>query len=148
MEAETVLEELSQDDLTQGHVVHRVEDWVGRINQLYTQIEQWLPERWTARPGVQLTVQEALMKKMGVPGRQLPTRELMYDGMVRGQLVPHALWIIGANGRIDLFVPTGLYLIVDRAKLFAPPDWQIAAMKVRQNVAPLSADTFRKILLA
>ena len=46
-----------------------------------------------------------------------------------GQLVklePHALWIIGNNGRVDVKRDGRRFLIVDAADNFEEPDWQVA----------------------
>ena len=46
-----------------------------------------------------------LMDKFHVPVRALPLLGLEYDGVVKGRLEPRGLWIVGANGRVDLIVP-------------------------------------------
>lgn len=39
MPAQTVLEELTRDELTNEHVQRRVDDWAERIEKLYKQVE-------------------------------------------------------------------------------------------------------------
>ena len=42
----SVLEEVTSDDITQDHVAKRLNDWVGRLNDLYVLVENWLPPGW------------------------------------------------------------------------------------------------------
>ena len=82
MPAQTVLEELTGDDLTRDHVERRVDDWARRIEQLYEDIENWLPAGWTARRGRAVAMQEKPMEKLGIASLELPTLDLVRDGTV------------------------------------------------------------------
>ena len=140
MQAETVLEELATDDLDRGYVERRLEDWSDRINGLYAQIRQWIPVGWTARSqDARFAIQEAPMKRAGIEAREFPTLELIKDGIIRVHVRPHALWIIGANGRIDLVAKRGLFLIVDQANIFTPPVWQVSPMTAREDIKPFDS---------
>ncbi|NJL50863.1 MAG: hypothetical protein HC909_04250 [Blastochloris sp.] len=148
MLAQTVLEELTQDELTREHVQQRVDDWVQRINKLYEDVESWLPFGWTARRAGLIIMQEDLMKKASVESCKLPTLELVEDGSANVQLRPYGLWIIGANGRIDLIKGRDLYFILDHSKIFEPPSWHIADATARKDSKPFDAERLRAILAA
>ena len=45
---------------------------------------------------------EKLMRKFGVAAKRMPTLELHGRAGQVVKLEPHALWIIGNNGRIDM----------------------------------------------
>ena len=62
-----VLEETTSREIDKGHVVRRVDDWVGRIDRLYRQIEEWLPSGWTGSRVGTVRMHEELMQKFGVP---------------------------------------------------------------------------------
>jgi hypothetical protein len=136
MPAETVLEELTRDELTREHVQRRVDDWVARIEALYDEVESALPAGWAARRGASALMHEELMKKMGVPPRQLPTLELVRDGSVQVTFRPYGLWIIGTNGRIDVVNGRERYVLLDHARTFEAADWRIAPAAARQNSTP------------
>lgn len=141
----TVLEELTQDDLNREHVAQRVADWSCRIVALYADIGRWVPDGWTTRRGVPVTMHEELMRNFGVPPRELPTFELIQDGMVNLRIRPYGLWIIGANGRLDLTRGRELFLILDHAKTFEPPSWQIAPATAR-DFKPFDAARLKALL--
>ena len=148
MLAQTVLEELTQDELTRGHVERRVTDWFNRIEDLYRQVERDLPAGWTAKPGLQVTMHEALMKKFDVPQRDLPTLELQRDAAVRVKFRPDGLWIIGANGRIDLVKGQEHYFLLDHARTFEAADWHVAPATSRRDSKPFNATWLRTLLEA
>jgi hypothetical protein len=148
MAAQTVLEELTEDDLTTEHVGRRVDDWVDRIEQFYVILQEWLPPGWTAKRGPNVIMDEELMRNVGVPARDLPTLHLLHDGTAEVNVRPYALWIIGTNGRIDLIKGDDIYLIRDHAKTFESPNWHIAAPTERHNSRPFDKGRFEAFLAA
>jgi hypothetical protein len=91
---------------------------------------------------------EELMQNNGVPERDLPTLELIHDGTIEITIRPYGLWIIGANGRPDLVKGHDIYLILDHATTFEPPNWHIAAARERQNSKPFDKSQLGTILSA
>ncbi len=125
----TVLDEVTSESIDARHVRRRVDNWEERLNGLYSMIGGWLPEGWEAREGAPVLMQEKLMLKFGVAAKRMPTLELRgRDGDVV-KLAPHALWIIGNNGRVDLKRNGQRYLMVDAAENFEEPHWQAAPAK-------------------
>ena len=57
--------------------------------------------------------------------RQLPILRVRKAGKEVLTFKPYGLWVIGANGRIDLFGRDGSYFLVDRATGFQPPQWHV-----------------------
>ena len=142
----TVLDEVTSDAIDVKHIERRVDDWEERLNGLYAMIGDWLPEGWEARTGAPVLMHEKLMRKFGVAAKSLPTLEL-HDRA--GQVVkfqPHALWIIGNNGRVDLKRDGRRYLIVDAAENFAEPDWQAACAERRCDREAVSREWLRRLL--
>ena len=148
MPAQTVLEELTTDELTSDHVRRRVGDWASRVNSLYVQLTDWLPDGWTAKPGPSVSMNEELMQKTGVPARALPTLELLHAGTVEVKLRPYGLWIIGANGRIDFVKGHDIYFIVDRARTFEAPIWHISEPTSRQVSKPFNREQLVALLVS
>ena len=126
----------------------RVNDWADRIEGLYEAVEGWLPTGWMARRGLPVTMNEELMQNMSVPARELPTLDLLHDGTAEVRIRPYGLWIIGANGRIDLVKGRNIFLILDHAKTFESPNWHIAPAIDRQNSKPFDRSQLEALVSA
>ena len=98
----TVLDEVTSEAIDATHIRRRVDDWEERLNGLYTTICAWLPGGWEARRGAPVLMHEKLMRKFGVAPKPMPTLELHDRTGKLVKLEPHALWIIGNNGRVDV----------------------------------------------
>lgn len=141
-----VLEETTTRELDKAHIERRVNDWANRVDELYREIENWLPSGWTARRRGAIRMHEELMQKFGVPARDLPVLELLQQNAVKGRIEPRGLWIIGANGRLDLFRDSRHYVIVDSADNFERARWQIAPLSDRRKLKPLTRDSLASVL--
>ena len=142
----TVLDEVTSEAIDATHIRRRVDDWEERLNGLYTTICAWLPGGWGARRGAPVLMHEKLMRKFGVAPKPMPTIEL-HDRT--GQLVklePHALWIIGNNGRVDVKRDGRRFLIVDAADNFEEPDWQVARDEQRRRRESVTRDWLIRFL--
>ena len=87
------------------------------------------------------------MRRTGVPARQVPTLALAHRGGRVARLEPRALWIVGTNGRVDLYAPGGHYLLIDEAESFDPPRWTISPLRDRSDRRPLTSARFASSLL-
>ena len=146
MSAQTVLEELTGDDLTGDHVRRRVDDWSSRIGQLYKQIEDWLPNGWMAQLGAPVTMNEEAMRIAGVSARMPPTLELLHGRAVEVRIRPDVLWVIPTNGWIDFVKGREIYRISDAARIFAEPKWQITAVTARGELTPFTRERLEALL--
>lgn len=140
-----VAEELidSDDRVDRRYVERRLDDWCRRLDALYASIGGWLPSDWSIADGESVSLREELMEKHGIPERRLPSKVLLKDGQAAGRLLPRGLWIIGANGRLDLILPARHSIIVDRAQSFDRPEWTIMPLRDRLKTRPLTADSFK-----
>lgn len=141
-----VLQEVTDEHLTREHVIRRVEDWSLRVEALYELVTGWLPPGWTARRGRIVRMEEELMREFGVPARDVPILELWRNGTCEAILEPRGLWIIGANGRVDLVRGEAHYIITDVAENFDPPKWRIAPFSSRRELEPLDAAHVQALL--
>jgi len=141
-----VLEELTADALTRSQVEKRVEDWAQRIAGLYGQIDSWLPSGWSSKRTWRMRMLEEPMREVDLPAYELPVLELLADGVPAAVIEPRGLWIIGANGRLDLRRGTDHHLILDRAANFEEPDWILVPLSDRQRGVPLDRATLSSVL--
>jgi len=137
-----VLHETTQPEIDKDHVERRLDDWTKRIRALYASVRSWLPHGWSATEARTVAMHEQMMKEVAVPPIDLPVMEISDHGKVKAILEPRGLWIIGANGRIDLLCGDDHYLIVDKAGNFAEPDWQMTNIEDRTRAVPLSRSAF------
>ena len=141
-----VLDDVTDETVDAAHVRLRVEDWEKRLGGLYGTISGWLPQGWTTRHGTPVRMHEKLMRKFGIEARQLPTLQCVNENGTVATLAPHALWIIGTNGRVDLRLGKRHYLIIDFADNFETPDWQAAPADRRSDCQVISDAWLKGIL--
>jgi hypothetical protein len=143
-----VVEELSGEsgELSKERVERRVADWKQRISSLYRDLEEWLPEGFSAESDDSVGMNEELMKKYAVESTKLPILKIYRGESSIASLTPRGLWIIGANGRLDLFIQSNQWIVVDKAEIFESPDWQIAPANERRALRPLNAEAWANAL--
>ncbi len=125
-----VTEELTdfEDQIDRAHIERRIEDWRRRLSDLYSDVTSWLPPGWSARERDDVTMHELLMRSFGIEERRLPSLVLTKESLA-ARLEPRGLWIIGANGRVDLVSFEGHYVIIDPSELYEAPRWTISVFR-------------------
>ena len=111
--------------ITRKYVEGRVAEWKERLRALFAEIGEWAKDAgWQIDGSETVRMDEELMQKFGVSATDQPVLRLDRDGAY-ALFKPKGLWVIGANGRVDLYTSKGVYVIVDRADRDAPPQWTI-----------------------
>lgn len=90
-----------------ARVVARVNDWITRLHDLKILIRGWLPEDMSIVDRPPTRMHEELMRKFNVPPASMPTFEVVQGSKKILRAQPKGLWIIGANGRVDLVTAKG-----------------------------------------
>ncbi len=142
----TVLEDVTSESVDAAHIQRRVEDWEERLNRLYAEIGDWLPDGWEARPGAPVVMHEPLMRKFGMDAKPMPTLELHDRAGHVARLKPRGLWIIGENGRIDLKHDGHYYYLMDTADNFEQPNWEVSRADRRCDREAVTRAWLRRIL--
>lgn len=114
-------------DVTPRHVGLRVDDWLERLTALFDSIEAWAAaNNWRAKRGPPISMLEPLMERYGLQPRDQPTLTLQpMNGGGVVSIQPRGLWVIGANGRVDVFSPRGAFVLIDVADQFQAPQWTL-----------------------
>ncbi len=142
-------EELPQEYgtvLTADDVQRRVADWLDRLRKLYVQISPWAMEHgWQVSELGTVPMHEELMQKFDVAQAQQPTLRLDKSDGKYVFFKPKALWVIGANGRVDLYTQKGTFIVVDLAGRFEDPIWTVYGISERRKGVPFTADLLSEI---
>ena len=114
------------DEPTKAAVERRVKDWLDRLNQMFSYTEIWAEEHgWSIIHPDAIIMNEELMVRSGVSQQKQPMLRLERADGGFALFKPKGLWVIGANGRIDLYTSQGAFVIVDQAEPFDNPVWKI-----------------------
>jgi hypothetical protein len=125
-----------------------VRDWIDRLTKLKTMMKGWLPTDMSIVDRLPTPMNEERMKSFDVPPAQMPTFEV-HRGVARIMRVqPKGLWIIGANGRVDLTTAKASYILVDKSEpLSGAPDWHYYASANGRQSTPLDMAHFKSFLI-
>lgn len=131
-------EELADPKISPKHVLERLRDWRDRVEALYAEIEREL-EAARKRGDTQLSTRyevrrappEELPRRVGIINAEQPaTLHIVRANETDAAVIsPRGLWIIGANGRVDLVIPRAVssevYMLIDQSLPLsgAAPDW-------------------------
>jgi hypothetical protein len=127
---------------------NRVKDWKERISNLYSTIQNWLRDypEFNLAIGQPMQMYEELMETYGIPPEQIDTAHLYRNNRLILSFKPKGLWIIGANGRLDILSPKGSFILVDKAEQFNPPQWHLYTAQDKRKGVPFNQQTFLNIL--
>jgi len=127
-------------------VMRRVSDWINRLQDLKELFEKWLPNGMQIVDRAPVKMHEELMRKFNVPAQNVPTFEVVQGSNRVMRFQPKGLWIVGANGRVDLVTGHGSWILVDRSTpLATAPDWFLYSSKA-QPAEKLTQSSFVNLL--
>ena len=107
-------------------VQERVADWLERLKGWFQETETWADEHgWTAFPMPSVPMNEDPMLAYKVRPAEQPVLKVQGPDGRYALFKPKGLWVIGANGRIDLYTSKGAFVLLDRAETFQEPLWRI-----------------------
>lgn len=127
------------------YVNDRVKDWKVRLAHLFDLFERQLNDRsFSVSKNRTVLMNEELMQNFFIKPVELQSMHVLKDGKTNLMLKPKGLWIVGANGRVDLMTPTDSYFLIDTAEFGCESEWVIRDR--RRNQTPLTTSVIRRIL--
>lgn len=153
--ADTIAE--LNEGLDRERVLARLGDWRDRVHRLYDEIETGLGTGYVYdRTGKHIS-QEDIVQRAGLTQSEVPPIDVLrIEGPHRRALAifqPRHLWMIGANGRIDLFVTPKVgvgrrhFMLIDVSRpLTAPADWRLVSPAERLDQPPFSVRRLHELL--
>lgn len=136
--------------IDKDHILKRIADWKKRVNNLYKETNSWLKERkdLSFRIGNPTSMYEGLMQSFQVTPTDVNTADILKEEKIIISFKPKGLWIIGANGRIDIISRIGNYILIDTSNQFETPNWKIFRPADNTNGRPFNqAELFNLINL-
>jgi hypothetical protein len=139
-------------EINSGYISRRLDDWETRIAALYQRIEDWLrdidAQNLRSRIDGTVFMHEELMQKFAVPPRRIRILIVTRSGRTVLTFKPYGLWVIGANGRIDVIAHNSTALLLDAARAFHPARWQIQTRQdILRGKSPLQGRPFDQTAL-
>jgi Holliday junction resolvase-like predicted endonuclease len=115
-------------------VVEEVEDWLYRVEHLYSEIREWLGDNndLSFEQTRTVTMSEEMMQEFAVTDRELSVLDVLRGDQVVASFVPRGLWLIGAWGRIDVITrdSTSILVAIKNLDTF---EWQLTSRDDRQR---------------
>ena len=126
-----------------AQVLERVVDWENRINGLYDTVTQWAKDAgFQVERTRKVFMSEELMQKFAVPDRELLVLDIVRENQTAASFVPLGLWIIGANGRINVVTHAGTHILIDCARELGKPEWVLVNRENRRQFSPFDEASF------
>ena len=141
----TVLDDVTSESIDAPYIQRRVDDWIHRVRSLHAELAAALPKRWSTKAAT-VTMHEELMRKFKVPAASVPSLAFVHESGATASLVPRGLWLVGANGRLDLTANGQRYIVLDFADSFTCPKWHVCTAQDRRNREPFTPDWLYRIL--
>ncbi len=123
-------------------IERKVDDWFERLRSLFGDITSWADRHgWSHAEAAAVPMHEDLMRQAGVAARDLIGIVVSTPSGERVWFKPKALWVIGANGRVDVYARRKSLVLVDIALPFEAPNWVMYDLPSdRLSGLPFSAD--------
>ncbi|WJG22770.1 hypothetical protein [Vibrio furnissii] len=136
-------------EIDKEYIEKRVQDWVQRVNNIFSLVKDSLSGNSEIEFVESKTVKmhEELMQKYKVSPVDLPVLEIRRKNALLASFKPMGLWVIGANGRIDILTKEGSYILVDLEGKEKPSDWQIYTPKNRKSSIAFDKDFIQGLIL-
>jgi len=136
--------------LTQGYLISRIDNWEERIKQLYNDIEHGLSKvnNCAFKRKNNIDMNEEVMTRFLIPQRELPSLDISVNKKLIISLIPYGLWIVGANGRIDILMPGRTLTLVDFASYPNKPEWKIFTPSSKQHAVPFTNDILAESIVS
>jgi hypothetical protein len=116
--------DVDEPEISKESVVKRVKDWLKRLDALLNQIKNWASANgWTVEDGAPVPMREEPMERFAVPESRQPSLSIRSVQGAEIWIKPKGLWVIGANGRVDIYSRKGAFTLVDVADVFQKPRW-------------------------
>jgi len=133
---------MKKNKITKEDLVNQIENWRKRLSDLYSIITEWLKDdkRYSVKTTDTVQIYEELMQKYKINPQNFPVADILKNGKLILSIKPFGLWVIGANGRIDIITGKGSQMLTDMSEQFQAPQWTVFSPKNRRKGLPFTKD--------
>jgi hypothetical protein len=133
----------------------RLHDWRSRVHALYDAVQDALGEGYFFDRSGKQASREEIVQRVRLKSQEVPELDILkieQGGKLLATFVPHGLWIIGANGRVDVTISSGsgarrVFMLIDHSlPMSDKSDWRIVRPSDRLQQPPFRPDRFRELL--
>jgi hypothetical protein len=134
--------------MNKNEVEMRIQDWRNRIKELFDNFKEWSAESLDCLVKIQADQEmyEEMMKQFDVKPQKLFSADIYRKGKLIMTFKPAGLWLIGANGKIDILSKSGAKFLVDRSFNYRKPDWKIYLSHDNKSQNELTKSIFLKLI--
>jgi len=134
-------------EINKPHIEKRVRDWIRRVNKLYSFVRNSLSniEGVECKTTKKVTMYEELMQTFDVPPTDIPILDIYKENILIASFKPLGLWVVGANGRIDILTKLGGYILVNLAENGCDAKWEVFAPTNKQKAQSFNANFIKKL---
>lgn len=129
-------------EINKEYIKNRVEDWGQRIETVFSLVKNSLSGNSEIEffESKKVQMNEELMQRFDVSPVSLPVLEVKRKSILIASFKPIGLWVIGANGRIDILTKEGSYILVDLGGKDEPSNWRVYTPKNRKKSIPFDKE--------
>jgi len=139
---------MKKKNVDKPYIESRIDDWLKRIDSLYREVERSLSDsnNVTCDTSRKTTMNEEQMQKFNVSSVDVPILDLRRDNELLATFKPVGLWVLGANGRVDILSEKGAYILVDGSDFGDKADWKIYTPNNRKTAEKLSRSFIEQLV--
>ncbi len=153
--ADTIAE--LNDGVNRERALARLQDWRDRVHNLYEEIQGALGPAYVYDRSGRHHTQEGIVQGAGLSRDEVPEIDILRiekpRGTLRALIQPRHLWMVGANGRLDVFVipKTGIgrrqLMLIDVSRpMTGKADWRLVSPAERLEHPPFNVERLREML--
>ena len=136
--------------VTQKSVEGKAVKWQKRIGHLYSYVKDQLSDVTDIQFSLtrSLTMYEDLMRRNDVEPLELPILDVFVSGELKATFKPVGLWVVGANGRVDVLTNNGAYILTGTSDELSESSWEIYTPNKRKIKKSLDRGFLRAMVLS
>ena len=133
--------------MDKNYIDKRSDGWIRKVEHLYFLIKDTLKNEKEVhyKTDQSKVMREELMEKYGVPPNNVPIFDLFTGNQLKATFKSIALWVVGAQGRIDILTNIGSYILLDLGDDDAHPDWKVFPLKNRKKTESFNAEFIERL---
>lgn len=131
-------------------IAGRVQNWLKRLRNLQSIVTRWVREsgmeELTIENAEPCLMREEFMVRYKVPDTKMPSFKVLRNRTQVALFRPKALWVVGANGRVDIVTKSGAPMLVDVSEpMSAESHWKLYPTG-KTNAVEFTEEQFFKLI--